>query len=239
MSVIEFIQYGGDIHPDFCPIPAKKLVPEWYKNLSPYVGDKRITSTAEFFIDNNINTIVPKTIKSCIPVQDYICGGYLIKATSDIFFTQEEDVNGETSWLWSSTNSNLLKCSPHNFVQFPISINDRKNTYIKLQHNIGVKTPKGYSCLFYQPEFFFEERFTLFPAIVDTDVYHNPVNFPGLITDKEKNFLIEAGTPLMIVFPFKREEWVCKLTKTKEDIQKQFVSEKWYSKFFHSTKSYD
>lgn len=239
MNTIEFIQYGENIHPELYPIPAKKLVPEWYKNLTSYIGDKNITSTAEFFVKNSLPTLVPKTIKSCVPVQDYICGGYIIRTTTDLFFSQQEKVNNETSWLWSSSEENLLKCSPHSFSQFPLQINKKNNTYIKLTHNIGVKTSSGYSCIFYQPEFFFENRFKLLPGIVDTDKYHNPINFPGLITTEEKNFKIDAGTPLMVVFPFKREEWAFKVTKTESKPKKPFTAEKWYKNFFYSNKSYD
>jgi len=236
MNIIEFIQYKDPNHPEFNPIPSKKLIPEWYKKINRYIGNKEETCTASFLSQKNI---LPMTVKSCIPVQDYICNGYIIRAGADLLFTQQNLDNGEIGWTWYSRNKNFIFCGSHDFSQLPIEIDGKKNTYIKIEHNIGIKTPKGYSCFCYQPEFFFETRFKLFPGIVDTDTYHHPINFSGFITTKEKNIMINAGTPLMVVMPFKRNSWVQKTTFSEKNSINVTTVENWYKKFFHSEKSYD
>jgi hypothetical protein len=91
-----------------------------------------------------------------------------------------------------------------------------------------------------------EERFTLFPGIVDTDIYDNEVLFPGYMHGKKDSFLIEAGTPLLWVFPFKRDEWN---SSVHSEIQKRnnssfakksvnYINDI-YKRFFHQRKNYD
>ena len=48
--------------------------------------------------------------------------------------------------------------------------------------------------------------FFSFPAIVDTDEYKTAVHIPFLV---KKNWTgtIKKGTPIIQVFPFKREDW--------------------------------
>jgi hypothetical protein len=242
MNLIEFIQYEATNHPDVNPVPAKKLIPEWYKKLDSYTGDKDEIFTAPYLLNNLINSKGENpiwTIKSCAPVQDYMCSGYVIRATADLLLTQDNLVNNQTSWSWFSADNKTMSCDFHVFKQCPISINGKNNTYIKIVHNLGVKTPKGYSCLFYQPEFFFETRFKLFPAIVDTDSFNNPVNFPGIITSKKENVTISAGTPLMVVMPFKREDWTHKISIAEQPRSRKISVDQWYKKFFRSNKSYD
>jgi hypothetical protein len=44
------------------------------------------------------------------------------------------------------------------------------------------------------------------PSIVDTDRHPAPVNFPFFLR-KDFTGILESGTPIMQIIPFKREEW--------------------------------
>ena len=94
----------------------------------------------------------------------------------------------------------------HPFNQLPIGDWDQRRNYLKFMNYWQIKTPPGYSCMFYQPQNF-ETRFVMFSAIVSTDTYEGNINFPGYLIAEEDEFIIEEGTPLITVFPFKREEW--------------------------------
>jgi len=223
------------------PVPLKKVIPDWYKNLSKYIVDKELATNPKYLMDNSYKE-AQLTAKSCIPLRDYATSGYVIRAQADCMITQEfpdEDAKKEIIMNWWCVERNLLDINYHPNSQLPIEINGRKNNYIKFEHKIGIKTPAGYSCLFYQPELFFESRFRLIPGIVDTDTYHNPVSFTGYITSIEKSFKIEAGTPLMVVFPFKREKWESELVHVEKHIIPKFMIVDWYKKIFHSRKSYE
>ncbi len=109
-----------------------------------------------------------------------------------------------------------------------------------------MRTPPGYSTLFYQPDLHFEDRYTLLPGIVDTDTYDAEIFFTGWVNKGITDFKIDAGSPLIIAFPFKRDEWQSvvekELThlagKEMRRLQHQFVHHI-YRNFFHSKKRYD
>ena len=216
----------------FPPVPANKLLPEWYKNMSRYIdGEKSITS---LLMAQN-NNRVPQTIKACLPVQDYVTSGYIIRAVSDIVITPDTE-SDSVSWWWSS---NEQMCESHPHKQCPVSIKKEKHNYIKFKNSWQIKTPKGYSSYIYQPEFFFNENLRLLPGVVDTDEYTETISFVGMVTTKE-TFVIKAGDPMMAVFPFKREDWTHTVKHTKESMPSSIARffERGYQTLFHKQKSY-
>lgn len=237
MKKIEFSCSDENILKYFPPLPAKKNIPDWYKSMSRYINDNKHPPNAkERVLQNNLEHENYLTIKGCVPVQDYLTSGYIIQAPFDILISPDvTDTNISTFFWWSKHSPSV---SSHGHVQCPIEIKGKENIYIKFMNPWTIKTPPGYSCFFYQPEFFFEDRFELFPAIVDTDKHVAPVNFPGVVTSNE-NFKIEAGTPLMAVFPFKRESWESEINLKKDSKYPDNFIEKVYSKLFHSPKSYE
>jgi hypothetical protein len=57
------------------------------------------------------------------------------------------------------------------------------------------------------------EGLELFSAIVDTDTYDSEILFPGYISTGVSDVNIPPGTPLMTVFPFKRDSWESEVHK--------------------------
>ena len=51
------------------------------------------------------------------------------------------------------------------------------------------------------------DKIQMISGIVDTDVYINAINFPFIVLDKSKQFLLKKGDPMIQVIPFKRESW--------------------------------
>ncbi len=185
---------------EYPPIPAKKIIPQWYKDLPTEIHK----STAQEMFKTGDST--PFSIKRCVPVLDFLTSGYVIRNQSEILLSCDDDFQQHVWWY-----TNMPKETPivafHPHQQCPINIKNSRKSYFKLSMGYRVITPPGYSCLFYQSPYFMEDRFTLFPGIVDTDSYDNEVLFPGFIHEKKTNFMIELGTPLMWVFPFKRDNW--------------------------------
>ena len=74
-----------------------------------------------------------------------------------------------------------------------------------------IKTPPGYSCLFVPPLNHVNLPFRPLSGVVDTDKYSKlPINFPSIpqeIPEKQQTKIIPAGTPIVMVIPFKRESW--------------------------------
>ena len=79
---------------------------------------------------------------------------------------------------------------------------------VKLKGFWYIKTPPGYSCLFVSPQLFSNENLPLYalPGLIETDVYKNLISFP-MIPKIPFPLTIKAGTPLVHVFPFKRDDW--------------------------------
>lgn len=48
--------------------------------------------------------------------------------------------------------------------------------------------------------------FECFSAVVDTDTYVAPIHFPFVATGEDGHHVLERGTPLIQVIPFRREE---------------------------------
>lgn len=239
MNLIEFATGNSIALEMFPPTPAKKIIPDWYKEMDLYRAGVD-PMDAKQAVESGSTT--PLTVKGCPPVLDYLTSGYMLLAHSDTLITPQlpEDKEGIKNWYWRSNAANV---SAHSHSQCPIKINGFKNEYFKWSNPWVIKTPKGYSCYFYQPEFFLETRFKFFPGIVDTDGYNSEaVHFPGVILSNEP-FVIKAGTPIMVVFPFKREDWSSKARLLTEN-EKHRINpvyaflEKGYKTLFHKKKSY-
>jgi hypothetical protein len=223
---------------DFPPTPAKKNIPEWYKNMPTESGEK----TARWLQETQSKT--NSTIRKCVPVLDFMTSGYTLKTQSDIlvsaFFTSEGQ---ELRWHHASQEPETV--SHHPYRQCPVKIQNEEKTYIKFRCGYIVKTPPGYSCIFFQSPYFMNEGIELFPAIVDTDTYDGEVLFPGYVTKGYSDLTISAGTPLMTIFPFKREVWESKvLEEPSPAAGKKFaaLSQTWlsdiYKNFFRQDKEY-
>jgi hypothetical protein len=222
------------------PIPAKKMIPDWYKELNEFAFDPIYKDNAKYQILNKFTSSIG-TIKSCIPVRDYMTSGYIIRACGQSLITPDV-MNDEEKTFWARSGGSQ-KIEQHGYHQCPVKMNNYKNVYMKFPNPWRIIVPKGYSCLFYQPKFFFEERYTLFPGIVDCDDYQDEgINFPGVVNSSE-SFYIEPGDPIMLVFPFKRESWEANVRFITEEEWKKPPETKrllyaGYLKMFHKKKSY-
>jgi len=187
------------------PQPATKFIPEWYKNmkknfLEEDLNPKRLPA----IVDPNSGSLQGGlTLKNCIPIRDYLFGGYIIPLWVDLVSKIDEDGAG-FSWL-DQSQKNILG---HSIEQVKGSILEKhakdSGIIFKLNSPWFIKTPPGYSCLFYSP-WFHEPDIEIIPAIVDTDTQHE-INFPFIYNVKGDNF-IKRGTPTVQVLPFKRESW--------------------------------
>lgn len=218
----------------FPPVPAKNVIPEWYKSL-----DSEIPGIQKLALGGNLS------VKRCTPVLDYLTSGYIIKNYTDIvvkkYWTEE---NGEEISLDFKFAGEYQPIEFHSAEQIPLKIKNHNKKIAKFTGVWGIETPPGYSCLFYQPEYLRETRFKVFPGIVDTDQYNDPIGFPFEFNNeyKKEEYIIEAGTPLVCVLPFKRESWTHEIAKydkhNKTAILMQTIWHSAYRRFMHSKKDY-
>lgn len=191
MPTIKFTDITGEIAETYYPVPAKQTIPEWLKNLAPYMDkDFRVTGANE----------TNQTAKRCLPMLDAVMMGYTIRLTHDLVVTEE---NGAPYFTWP----NGLGIDFHSPKQAPTHEAGQRGYAIpKWLNPWAIETPPGYSTMFIPPLNGDESVITPFSGVVDTDSYFAPVNFPFSL-EKDFTGLIHAGTPIVQVIPFKRETW--------------------------------
>jgi|TARA_X000001382_G_scaffold44937_1_gene30334 hypothetical protein len=229
---ISFISQAADLIEH--PVPIKKVVPDWYKKLENYLN----------------NDEYQPTVKKCQPVLDSITMGYAILSPVDFLFRKKENLETRTFEIeiiparLDILDKNIeqwmkdfnVGIQHHNQGQLSLSMvypNEIPLSFKFLNPWI-IKTPPGYSCLFTSP-FNTEKRdIRLTTGIVDTDNFEAYTNFPFFLTDwdtsKSKSKMIKKGTPIALVFPFKRDDWQMNIVNDKHLKDKiNVLSWKWFT----------
>lgn len=218
------------------PVAAIQKLPDWYKKLSSHIEGK----IDKFDERGDINA----TIKRCNPVGDALNTGYFILLENSISVVKASDTDNNCPQLtWSRGGEQFI--SSHHPQQLDKQlIPDGFNTKaLKFTNFYGIKTPKGYSTLFTHPLNRSELPFYTLQGVVDTDTYHNPVNFPFFIRDNFEG-IIPAGTPIAQVIPIKRETWTHYVASPNLAMANKFQQEftrykpRWYRNFYWTRKEY-
>jgi hypothetical protein len=197
------------------PVSAIKMLPEWFKNTpSTWNGNTPNMPILTPYDDPHYKTKqINLTIKKCVPLRDSMSMGYIIPTISDIQVKNIEET-GEKFLNWVLEDANLV--TAHHEQQMPIlPIADEFHKFAyKWINPYFIQTPKGYSSLFITP-LHHDLPFYCLPGVVDTDTYPGVVHFPFLM---KKNFqgIIEKGTPMIQVIPFKRDEWLSEIDNSGE-----------------------
>ena len=228
MLNIKFTDVTGEVPERFYPVPAKKMIPDWHKNLTPYIGG----GSYEISDDGTDN----QTAKRCLPMTDAITSGYIIPLPHDISVTQTDS---GPYYKWPAG----LGVDLHKRGQASTHEKASRHQIPKIMNPWSIQTPRGYSTLFVSPLNREETPVSLFSGVVDTDFYFSPINFPFLL---EENFegIVSAGTPIAQVFPFKREGWKMQIEVGKsEEISKNLnsllaVFRNGYRKMYRQEKGY-
>lgn len=217
------------------PQPAILSRPSWWKDI-PKKMDRGSDLPKEFGVG---------TIRSCPAVSDAIGFGYTMFLPTDVYIDNSDEENFE--WLFVS---NAIK-EEFQYIEYQhvdqLKGYDRDNfskNLLKINSLFGVKTDPGYSCWFTHPMHRLDLPFRILDAIVDTDKF--PANKPYACLIK-KNFkgIIPAGTPLVHVIPFKREDFSMEITdfnKVEMDklaAAKSMFFSSGYKKLFWSRKKFE
>ena len=225
MQIIKFTDTIG-VPEEYRPVPASRLVPDWYKDLESYVGGEKRP-------DGNGGTTA--TAKRCMPIFDAITGGYIISTHTDLWVSQRPDENGKMHPHYEWANFGALDFHPKHQLPYHPNGAGHNLSYPKWHNTWAITTPAGYSCLFISP-LHRETPIIALPGIVDTDTYNSAVNFPFVLRDPKMDGLIPAGTPIMQVIPFKRDEFQMEIGSNEEFQQQAKVTNKLRSVFFDSYK---
>ena len=204
---------------EYAPVPASKVLPDWYKNTPEYVNGERLV----------VDGVTPHTVKKCLPVFDAMTAGYVIPTYVDLQVTRRD---GLPYYEWPQHSA----ISWHPVAQAPLHPARNAAPFPKWTNPWAIKTPSGFSCLFLPPMHNPNGVFTVLPAVVDTDNYSAPVNLPFVLDDDTWEGLIPAGTPMVQVVPIKRDGWKMSLGGDAERSEQETVSRRLRSVWFNSYK---
>jgi hypothetical protein len=175
------------------PVPSFKMMPEWFKKVSPQPMGGRDHAGAHAM-----------SAKKCMPLVDAMSAGFIIPLFADVNIRTNKD--GSLLEVGAATAfGDVIQFHPKEQLGGKAS-----PTYpgdaIKFINHWVIKTAPGYSTLFIPPINHIESRFTCLSGLVDTDSYAKEVNFPAIWHAKDYDGLVYAGTPLVTVIPVKRSD---------------------------------
>lgn len=214
------------------PYPAISKLPDWLSNTPSYIDGIK---TVDDFGDPN------STVKKCMPLIDSMTAGYHIPLHCDIWVENGGPDNINIKWSWDTLQ--VVDIQKKEQIQtYPVP-NGYYSTPFKFINPWIVKTPAGWSSLFTHPLHYDDLPYKCLSAIVDTDKHPIPVNFLFFL-NKTFSGLIQKGTPMIQVIPFKRDDF-----KSQFSYDNGFFKNQWqkahqvffdrYKRFFRSPKKYE
>jgi hypothetical protein len=229
---IYFSRYD-DTEAVYKPGPSSKFIPDWYKNAKSYLDDEKKPNAHQTF----------STIKRCMPVFDAMTAGYMIILGQDMYCEQTQ---AGPYFHWrseSKLNSGDDVLTQHDPFQVQGHPENNLGHQLKIENPWLIKTDPGYSCMILPP-LHRDNHLIVLSGIVDTDKYYEKINLPFNLKNKNFEGMIEAGTPIAQVIPFKRESYemeIVPLDKRKSFINQRTVASKLfdaYRNIYWSRKEY-
>ena len=220
------------------PIKAVQNIPDWFKKLKH---------------SHNF-----RTIKGCVPVLDSLSAGYILRMPQDLYinhnhtngtkkdsafrFSYGEEIQ---SILSLKLNLNTNQPTLHPIKQLggkeggcPLVEKNSNLSFYKIMNPFRIRTAPGYSCLFVPPLNNKDDRFEVISGIVDTDTFHNYINFPIVLNGDRYPILetiIEQGTPYVQIIPFKRQNW--KMIIKEDNLERPVTQLSTMGKLIHGYKT--
>jgi hypothetical protein len=187
-SAIEFRCAEKDLGVIAPPIAAKQFLPDWFRKLPP-VDKQHLTAT-----DNGL------TIKRCMPFLDAMTAGWILPLAATVRLEIKDGGNTVTAG-WDFDKVMVSNHNAHQVAGNPSA----PRPPCKFHNYWTIVTPPGWSCLFVAPLNRTQPLFQPLSGVVDTDTYQSLIHFPFFATGDDGVHVIEKGTPLMQVIPFRRD----------------------------------
>jgi hypothetical protein len=212
-------------------VPTKKVVPDWYKKIPQYYDD------VMFSDDFNIRS----TVKLCVPFLDSLTIGYVMTLPFDLYV---EIRDGVPFILWPKGAKGTPNVRNNVASEKLVPIGHYPTEFV-WHPGVSYGVPKGYSILFTHPLNRHDLPFTTLSAVLDGGlVLSEDGNVPFYLKEGFTG-LIEQGTPIAQLIPFRQEDWNSEKTKGLVEIGKSHsdsassVFKGWYKKTFWTKKQYD
>jgi hypothetical protein len=182
------------------PQPAISAIPEWYSSMDLHLPGESVTGLAPDSVGSS-----NLTLRGCMPFLDALTAGYMFTLPFDIEIRKNN--RGSVGIRWATNVDYIGQHSLDQAPGLPVPPEGSPNI-LKWRPGWKVTTPVGYSCLFTHPLNHIDLPFITLSGIIDTDVYPLSAEFPfRLLNTSEDLLIIEKGTPIVQIIPFKRDSW--------------------------------
>jgi hypothetical protein len=201
---------GLELVEEALPRPANKFIPEWWKD-TPLI--ESIANSQELAVGN---------VKNCPSFPDYFSKGIIIPMWADTFLKYDRNTD---EYFWRTSHDDFT-WSIHSNDQFldqvPFKFFNKNGKFVfKANSPWNIITPPGYS-VYQLPLFYhYNNEFTVFPGVIDTD-RHPFINQQVLLTSEKDEIFIKRGTPFVQYIPFKRESFNTEVRYQTEEDKKRF-----------------
>jgi hypothetical protein len=187
--VIEFLCSREDRDVIAEPVPAKTVLPAWFRKL-PGIDPAQLTAT------NN-----GMTVKRCMPFVDALSVGWIIPLAA----TVRLDVSDQGRTVTAGWEFDREMVSNH--ATYQIAGNPfEPHPPMKFHNFWTIRTMPGWSTLFVPPINRPDDVIQVFSGVVDTDNYTSRVNFPFVVTAPDGVYTLAKGRPLVQAIPFRRAD---------------------------------
>jgi hypothetical protein len=224
---------------DIIPPPHTIAVPDWFKKISQF---EKLDSHQEFGSSEKLiaeNGMVNLSAKHCMPMIDSFTTGYTFSLGTDI---QVRQTDFGPRITWAHDNEDLREVRGRPDPKFPMWNGFDPFIFTWFSH-WGIKTPKGYSCILTHPFNRTDLPFLTTTGIMDTDGWGIWGNQPFALQTGFEG-IIPAGTPIIQIIPFKRENWKSKVDESltewanKENARRSLTIKGYYKNKYWQRKKY-
>ncbi|MDX3974556.1 DUF6065 family protein [Shinella sp.] len=206
------------------PVRAKTALPDWFRKL-PAIDETQVSPT---------NSGI--TVKRCMPFLDAMATGWVIGLAASVRMDISD--GGKTVDCGWDFDRTLVS----NHASHQVAGNPREPLPPCKFHNYWtIRTPPGWSCLFVPPLNRPNGVFEVVAGVVDTDTYQSEIHFPFFATGEDGLHMLERGTPIVQVIPFRRDasdldadiraESPPEGAVRKTILRKTLAADGWYRKF--------
>ena len=205
---IKFIardEYGWNVQNK--PVPAATVIPQWWRDMMPYDASPESPEGKKLVVEGKVSNA---TAKKCTPMLDAITSGYIITLYADVQVRQTE-TGPRITWRM---DRDVFQQHGHSsqFVQPPTGYDNLVFKYLNTWIPV---TPKGYSVLLTSPMGYRDLPFQAIPGIIDSDRSTLEI-VPPMWVKSGFEGIVEAGTPMFQLTPYKRDNWEAEFSFLKE-----------------------
>lgn len=203
MPTIEFTAYSEDTVKNFKPVLASAVKPDWWKRMR---------------VQELVQGTTVQTIRACPAMDDWTKMGWYLCANRDIGVINGANPNDDDDTRYTTVDfdGEGYNSATHPAIQMGNVFNYLEpheapiKDAFKMKNPWNIKTPKGFSCFYLDPFMHQNKYFKTWQGIIDTDTFNTNIDNAQIIFYPVVNhsFVIEKGTPLCQIIPFRRDEWV-------------------------------